>query len=95
MEKQTKTTRFCLICNYVSRIIEPLTSRCAKFRFKPLSDNVQEGRIRMIIEKEDVKCCDEVLLWFLSHSFYQLWRDQANESELTDIDFIATVWYSG
>lgn len=61
MEKQTKGTRFCLICNYVSRIIEPLTSRCAKFRFKPLSDNVQEGRIRMIMEKEDVKCCDEAV----------------------------------
>ena len=60
MEKQTKTTRFCLICNYVSRIIEPLTSRCAKFRFKPLANDVQGDRIKLIIEKENVKCDDEV-----------------------------------
>ncbi|XP_013193202.2 replication factor C subunit 4 [Amyelois transitella] len=54
MERETRTTRFCLICNYVSRIIPPITSRCSKFRFKPLArDNVIK-RLREICEAEGV-----------------------------------------
>ncbi|XP_062521686.1 replication factor C subunit 4-like [Corticium candelabrum] len=61
MEKETKTTRFCLICNYVSRIIEPLTSRCTKFRFKPLAGEAVQTRLTEICEKENVRC-DETAL---------------------------------
>ncbi|XP_022652790.1 replication factor C subunit 4-like isoform X2 [Varroa jacobsoni] len=52
MEKYTKTTRFCLICNYVTKIIPPLNSRCSKFRFKPLPTQV-------LIDKLDTICAIE------------------------------------
>jgi len=55
MEKSGRSTKFCLICNYVSRIIEPITSRCAKFRFKPLAREILMKRLELICEEEKVK----------------------------------------
>jgi len=36
MENYTQTCRFILSCNYSSKIIDPIQSRCSVFRFKPL-----------------------------------------------------------
>jgi len=61
MEHYSKVTRFCLVCNYVTRIIDPLTSRCAKFRFKPIEVTNIETRLTLIAEKEGVKASAEIL----------------------------------
>ena len=37
MENYTRTARFILSCNYSSKILDPIQSRCAIFKFKPLS----------------------------------------------------------
>lgn len=42
------------------RIIEPLTSRCAKFRFKPLPIEKLQERIAMVCEQEGVQIEPEV-----------------------------------
>ena len=55
METYSKITRFCLICNYVTRIIDPLASRCSKFRFKSLDQGNAKKRLEEIAENENVK----------------------------------------
>ncbi|KAM9980243.1 hypothetical protein ACTFIZ_006487 [Dictyostelium cf. discoideum] len=55
IEKYTKTTRFCIVCNYVIKIIPALQSRCTRFRFSPLPTQPTEIRLKEIIEKENVK----------------------------------------
>ena len=46
IEKYTRNTRFCLICNQVSRIIPALQSRCTRFRFAPLPSALVRERLR-------------------------------------------------
>lgn len=61
METYSRMTRFCIICNYVSRIIEPLASRCSKYRFKPLEPEHMKRRLRTVCTGENVLASDETL----------------------------------
>ncbi len=55
MERFTTTCRFILIANYSGKIIEPIQSRCAPFRFTYLSKEDQDAYLQQIIDKENVK----------------------------------------
>lgn len=55
IEKFTSNTRFCLICNFVSKIIPALQSRCTKFRFAPLKAEQIRPRLSFICEQEKIE----------------------------------------
>ncbi|MEM3615871.1 MAG: replication factor C small subunit [Candidatus Methanomethylicia archaeon] len=61
MELYTRTCRFILIANYSSKIIEPIQSRCAVFRFQPLSDEDIAARLKYIAKYENVNLTSEGL----------------------------------
>lgn len=61
MERFSRITRFCLICNYVTRIIDPLASRCSKFRFKSLDGVSASGRLEEIAKQEKLKLDNGVI----------------------------------
>ncbi len=61
MEMYVETTRFILIANYPSKIIEPIQSRCAVFRFTPLKKEDVVSRLKWICSQENVVCHDDAL----------------------------------
>jgi len=52
IEKYSKTTRFCLICNSINKISKPIISRCVKFLFKPIPDNLIQTKLLSIANDE-------------------------------------------
>ena len=59
METYSNTCRFILSCNYSSKIIDPIQSRCTVFRFKPLTFENMKEIIHEISEKEGLKVTEE------------------------------------
>ncbi|XP_055957625.1 replication factor C subunit 5 isoform X1 [Patella vulgata] len=55
IEKFTENTRFCIICNYLSKIIPALQSRCTRFRFGPLTTDQMVPRLEYVTGQEAIK----------------------------------------
>ena len=56
IEQYSKITRFCMICNYSNKIIDPIISRCSLFRFVPLSYNDILNKLNFICKNENFNC---------------------------------------
>lgn len=59
IESSSKITRFCFTCNYIDKIIDPIVSRCVKFRFKPIDKDSIIERLKFITNKEKIKLDDK------------------------------------
>ena len=59
MEQYSETCRFIMSCNYSSKIIEPIQSRCAVFRFRPLADAEVEDQVKAVAKSEGVNLDEE------------------------------------
>ncbi len=55
MESYANVSRFILVCNWSSKIIDPIQSRCAVFRFKTLAESDIEKFIKKITDNEKLK----------------------------------------
>lgn len=61
MEDNSSITRFCFICNYINQIIEPINSRCVKFRFRQLNDDTMFKRLRSIAVNEKMNVSNDAI----------------------------------
>ncbi|KZV61137.1 P-loop containing nucleoside triphosphate hydrolase protein [Peniophora sp. CONT] len=59
IEQYTRNVRFCIVCNYVNKIVPAIQSRCTRFRFQPLPIPEVEKRVMHVIEAEKVNVTPE------------------------------------
>ena len=62
MEEYSKLTRFCIICNYHNKIIDPIDSRCMLFRFKPIQEEEIIKKLKDICAQEKFDCPESFLI---------------------------------
>lgn len=60
MESTCDITRFVFICNYESKIIDAIKSRCADFRFSPIPNDLMIKKLKLIAKDERMEVDDDV-----------------------------------
>lgn len=61
MEMYSDKTIFCLLCNYIYKIIPPIQSRCVSFYFKPLTNDEIKKQLIKISEQENIQTKEETI----------------------------------
>jgi replication factor C small subunit len=59
MENYAGTCRFILSCNYSSRIIDPIQSRCTVFRFRPIPEEAIEEMVQRVAKNEGLSLTED------------------------------------
>ncbi|MFW9879536.1 MAG: replication factor C small subunit [Candidatus Thorarchaeota archaeon] len=70
IEKTSNNIKFILLCNYINRIIDPIISRCAVFRFVSLPKEKIIERLKYIAEKEKLKISSDKSVEFYNQLFF-------------------------
>ncbi len=97
MEMYSQTCRFCLLCNYSSKIIDPIQSRCAIFRFRPLIKDDLKNIIDNVSEKENLSIDKEAkeLLIEVSEGdvrrLQNILQSSASISDVIDTNAVLTI----
>jgi replication factor C subunit 2/4 len=67
MEDYSHITRFCIICNYYQKIIEPIVSRCSLLKFKAINNDKILIKLKNICKNENIYCSDENINNIIEH----------------------------
>ncbi len=82
MERYSTSCRFILSCNYSSRIIDPIQSRCAVFRFRPYPPEAVRAQLERIAQAESTRVDPDALETMVTASAGDL-RRATNLLQLT------------
>ena len=92
MEMYTKTASFILSCNYSSKIIDPIQSRCAVFRYTPLKLEDITGRLEYIANNEgyeyDIEAIEQIVAFAEGdmRKSVNMLQSAASEGEIITLD---------